>query len=202
MTWKDIKKATLQRLFVIEGGTVVISHTTEPYLNAMPAAANEGIFLLASVGGTGTKSVTFNKTRHTGSYQAFNMNDLVKDFSSFTDEIYIETSNGRKRVFEYLTESSSVLLLPSSLQGEVTVYYNPVPALVTELTPDDEELQLLPMASNLLPLYMASQLFKDDDMQQAVQLRNEFEAGLSRLSRMVISSRKKKEKMENITGWR
>ena len=55
----------------------------------------------------------------------------------------------------------------------------------------DEEIDLLPMASSLLPLYMASQLFKDDDMRQAVQLRNEFEAGLGRLSSMLIKDRKK-----------
>ena len=51
VTWKDIKRATLQRMFVIEGGTVVVSDVTQPYIEAMPAAANEGIYLLAAAGG-------------------------------------------------------------------------------------------------------------------------------------------------------
>ncbi len=202
MTWKDIKKATLQHLFVIEGGIVVISDSTKPYINAMPMAANEGIYLLASAGGVGIRSLSFSKKRGYGNYDRFDMNLYANDFRSFTDEVYIETDGERKKVYGFLTEASSILALPSWLEGEITVYYNPLPTLISSLTPDDEEIDLLPMASSLLPLYMASQLFKDDDMRQAVQLRNEFEAGLGRLSSMLIKDRKKKEGFSSVTGWR
>ncbi len=202
MTWKDIKKATLQHLFVIEGGTVVISDVTKPYINAMPMVANEGIYLLASAGGVGIRSLSFNKKRGYGNYDRFDMNLYAKDFRSFADEVYMETDGERKKVYGFLTEASSILALPSWLEGEITVYYNPLPTIISSLTPDDEEIDLLPMASSLLPLYMASQLFKDDDMRQAVQLRNEFEAGLGRLSSMLIKDRKKKECFSSVTGWR
>lgn len=189
-------------MFVIEGGVVVISETTKPYIHAMPAAANEGIFLLASAGGTGVKKVTVNKTRANGTYETFDMNVLVHDFRGFTGEVYVETARERKRVYGYLTESSSVLLLPAWLEGEVTIYYYPLPKIITDLTPDNEEIELLPMAQTLLPLYMASQIFKGDDMRQAVQLRNEFETGLARLSAMLKQDGRKREKMESVTGWR
>lgn len=201
MTWKEIKKATLQRLFVIEGGVVVISDVTQPYIHAMPAAANEGIYLLSAAGGVGVKALTFHKKRGYGNYERFNMNEYVHDFRSFTDEIYIQTSHGRNKIYGYVTEASSVLVLPAWLEGEVTVYYNPLPQIITPSTDDEEEIKLLPMACSLLPLYMASQLYKDDDMRAAVQLRNEFELGLSRLSAMITRDNKKKETFESVTGW-
>ncbi len=201
MTWKDIKRATLQRIFVIEGGTVVISDVTEPYIASMPDAANEGIYLLAAAGGAGTKALTFTKNRADGIYSRFDMNHYANDFRSFTDEVYIQTERGRSRVYGYVTESTSVLVLPAWLEGEITVYYNPLPQVITSYTPDEKEIELLPMAASLLPLYMASQLFKDDDMRQAVQLRNEFETGLARLSAMISRDNKRKETFTSVSGW-
>ncbi len=202
MTWKDIKRATLHHLFVIEGGTVVISDVTKPYLHAMPMAANEGIYLLASVGGAGIRVLSFEKKRGSGSYDRFDMNKYAPDFRSFAGEVYIEKGGERKRVFGFQTEARSILVLPSQLEGEVFVYYNPIPEIISSKTSDEHEIDLLPMASSLLPLYMASQLFKDDDMRQAVQLRNEFEAGLGRLSAMLTKDGKKKEAFSSVTGWR
>ena len=201
MTWKDIKKATLQRLFATDDGTVVISDAKESYVGYMPAAANEGIYLLACAGGVGVKSLKFEKTRSSGNYSRFDMNNYAEDFRSFTDEVYIDSGGVRQRIYGYVTEAASVLVLPAWLEGEITVYYNPLPQVITASTPDDEEIRLLPMASSLLPLYMASQIFKDDDMRQAVQLRNEFETGLARLSAMILRDGKNKEKFTSVTGW-
>lgn len=201
VTWKDIKRATLQRLFVIEGGTVVISDTTKPYIDAMPAAANEGIYLLAAAGGVGIKYLSFEKKRADGKCSRFDMNKYADDFRSFTDEVYIQTEKGRERLYGYVTEASSVLVLPAWLEGEIIVYYNPLPQYISQYVSDDEKIKLLPMASTLLPLYIASQLFKDDDMRQAVQLRNEFETGLARMSALITSDRKNKESFASVTGW-
>lgn len=201
MIWKDIKRATLQRLFATEDGTVVISDAKESYVGYMPAAANEGIYLLAHAGGIGVKTLRFEKKRSDGNYSRFDMNKYTEDFRSFTDEIYIETEGVRQRIYGYVTEAASVLVLPAWLEGEITVYYNPLPQIITLSTHDEEEIRLLPMAASLLPLYMASQIFKDDDMRQAVQLRNEFETGLARLSAMTIRDRKNKEKFTSVTGW-
>ncbi len=200
-TWKDIKRATLQHMFVIEGGTVVISDITKPYIEALPAAANEGLYLLAAAGGVGVKSLSFEKKRTGGNYSRFDMNKYASDFRSFTDEVYIQTEKGRQRLYGYVTEATSVLVLPAWLNGEIIVYYNPLPQVISQTVSDDEVIRLLPMAATLLPLYMASQVFKDDDMRQAVQLRNEFEIGLSRMSALISADRKKKEKFTSVTGW-
>lgn len=199
--WSDIKRATLQRIFVLESGATVISDVTKPYIEAMPTAANEGIYLLASAGGVGISSLTFEKKRADGNYSRFDMNKYAPDFRSFTDEVYIQTQKGRQRLYGYVTEASSVLVLPAWIEGEITVYYNPLPQIIKQDIADDEPIRLLPMACSLLPLYIASQLFKDDDMRQAVQLRNEFETGLARMSALISSDRKNKERFSSITGW-
>ena len=201
VTWKDIKLAVLQRIFAVEGGCVVISHVTKPYIDSMPAAANEGIFLLASAGGAGVKSISFEKERKSGSSSRIDMNDLVPDFRSFTDEIYLESSSGRQRLYGYVTEAGSILVLPAWLEGTITVYYNPLPPLVPQTVSDDFVIDLVPMALTLLPLYIASQLFKDDDMRQAVQLRNEFETGLARMAALTSRDKKNRESFVSITGW-
>ena len=52
---------------------------------------------------------------------------------------------------------------------------------ITTDTPDNEEIDLPEDACVLIPLYIASQLYKDDDISQATAYRNEFEAGLQDL---------------------
>lgn len=48
-------------------------------------------------------------------------------------------------------------------------------------TEDIQEIGLPEEACVLIPLYIASQLYKDDDISQATAYRNEFEVGLSDL---------------------
>lgn len=52
---------------------------------------------------------------------------------------------------------------------------------ITIDTDDDYELTLPEDACVLIPLYIASQLYKDDDIAQATAYRNEFEVGLQDL---------------------
>lgn len=52
---------------------------------------------------------------------------------------------------------------------------------ITDETDPDFVLELPENACVLIPLYIASQLYKDDDVAQATAYRNEFEAGLDDL---------------------
>lgn len=52
---------------------------------------------------------------------------------------------------------------------------------ITSETPINEEIELTEDACVLIPLYIASQLYKDDDISQATAYRNEFEVGLQNL---------------------
>ena len=43
MTWEEIQIASLQKMFLITGDTLIEDSTTEPYIKSMPYVANEGI---------------------------------------------------------------------------------------------------------------------------------------------------------------
>ena len=51
-TWKDIKYATLKKMFTISGSSTVLPNDSAnmEYINAMPQACNEALQLLATAG--------------------------------------------------------------------------------------------------------------------------------------------------------
>lgn len=53
---------------------------------------------------------------------------------------------------------------------------------ITTETSDDYKFSIPDDACVLIPLYIASQLYKDDDISQATAYRNEFEIGLQELT--------------------
>lgn len=53
--------------------------------------------------------------------------------------------------------------------------------LIDKYTDDEEDIELPEDACVLIPLYIAGQLYKDDDISQATAYRNEFETGLQDL---------------------
>ena len=73
-----------------------------------------------------------------------------------------------------------LLVVPKGIES-VLVYYNAKPARITENTPDEQEIDLPEDAAALVPMYMASQLYKDDDLAIATTYRNEFETAFERL---------------------
>ena len=62
--------------------------------------------------------------------------------------------------------------------GDYYILYQPYPTKISETTLDSYELPLEYETAVLLPLYMASQLYKDDDISLATIYRNEFEAAI------------------------
>ena len=87
---------------------------------------------------------------------------------------YLQTS-------DFYQEGTKTLVLDRDMVGSFTVYYRAYPVEITKDTPDTYELPIDPEVYVLLPLYMASQLYKDDDMGVATSYRNEFEIGFERL---------------------
>ena len=82
---------------------------------------------------------------------------------------------------DYYRESDHILVLPANMPGMYTVYYHAYPPVLTIDTLDEFVLEIDPDLAVLLPLYMASELYKDDDNGIATTYRNEFEVGLETL---------------------
>lgn len=104
-----------------------------------------------------------------------------------------------KATSDYFQESFKVLVLPRDMKGNFKIYYKAYPQYITLETPDDEELSLDPEVATLLPLYMASQLYKDDDSGIATVYRNEFEVAFERLQKSV--SAPSSEHFTSVSGW-
>ena len=304
MTWKDVKLATLQKMFAAEGSTIPTDESTTDYLAGMPYVANEALQRLSTAGkfivksiviahnplenlitdseamaihsvgnkeftadgahsyffeftGKGTLTVTVGGTvtdeieleskntyteyrgliensnetvalifsctypstvKNIALYEAqfdsefevpeyatkvrYYLKDLCDDFYQLGDnQIYYEgvMGSGYIQTSKYYRESDSVLVLNRDEPGSYIVYYRAYPPEITEATLDDYELPLDREVAVLLPLYMASQLYKDDDNGIATTYRNEFEVALESL--VDSSTSQGFEEFTSESGW-
>lgn len=130
----------------------------------------------------------------------YHMDKIVDDFYQLY-EIYYEGESKPYylQVSSYYQEADKTLVLQRSEPGTYTVYYKAYPQQITLETSDDYELSLDPEVATLLPLYMASQLYKDDDNSISTVYRNEFEVAFDRLSQKANAPHK--EEFVSESGW-
>ena len=74
--------------------------------------------------------------------------------------------------------------------------YQSYPTKIDDETDDDDEIELPDEVAVILPLYIASQLYKDDDIALATAYRNEFETAVENMY-----PRKDDTKFVSKTGW-
>lgn len=182
MTWGMAKTIALQKMFADLGGRIGDDPATAEDTAAMPAAANEAMALLCAAAKPLVRCVQLEKT---GEGEArFDLYELAPDLQDLIDcRLYLEEKTGSRPVWYWRLEAERWLVLPHWAEGRYTLQYNALPQRVTGETPDDWPLPLAPDAALLVPLYMASQLCRREDFALSATLRNEFEAGLSRLNR-------------------
>lgn len=182
MTWKDIKLAALQKMFSAEGSNIPTDDSTRDYLAGMPYAANECLQMICTTKKHITKSVYLAPESGVvlGSFRKYDMTELVKDFFAFAGQVYYTEGSTHKRTTSYYAENSTILV-DKDAKGIFTVYYYAYPEEITAETLDDYVIPVSPDVCCLLPLYMASQLYKEDDNGIATSLRNEFEVAFERL---------------------
>jgi len=113
----------------------------------------------------------------------YDMKVLAPDFYMIDPQgIYYEGAYQKYlQTSDFYQEGTKTLVLDRDMIGSFTVYYRAYPEVLTKLTDDDYVLPIDPEVYTLLPLYMASELYKDDDMGIATAYRNEFEVGFERL---------------------
>jgi len=193
MTWYDIKLATLQKMFSAEGNDIPDDGSVDDYLAAMPYAANEALAMLATAGRFLIKSCVIE---HDGENQKYDMKSLVDDYYDI-DRIIYESGSVYREFARYSMENA-MLVFRGCPVGTYTVYYKAYPTEITADTPDEYEMPLQREVMVLVPLYMASQLYKDDDNAIATTYRNEFEVGFERLNKLMDDSTKE---FVSESGW-
>lgn len=169
MTWGDIQLAVLHKLFVSDGQTILVNDSTSPYIAAMPLAANEGLMLLAACGKYIPKTI---ETETAESITDISLKEFAENFLSLREnEVFL---NGRHTDGYTLIGGERMLLYGI---GKWIIGYNAYPQKITQATDKDYVLDVPEDAAVLLPLYIAAELYKDEDPQTAAIYRNEFEAG-------------------------
>lgn len=133
----------------------------------------------------------------------YNLREYVDDFYLLSNkDIYYEGGadvSRYVRTSDYFEEGNSVLVLDRDTPGNFRVYYKAYPQQITEDTPDDYVLSVDPEVATLIPLYIASQIYKDDDNALATTYRNEFEVAFERLKDSV--STPSSERFTSESGW-
>ncbi|MCL2030515.1 MAG: hypothetical protein FWG93_03125 [Oscillospiraceae bacterium] len=203
MTWGEIQTITLQKMFSHGGEDPPAQDLAEPYLPAMPHAANEGLALLATAGRFIQRRLSVAPDGEpAGNMLRCDLREAAPDFYALDPEqIYLSSPAGYTPADGAQTEGESILWLPAIPGGEYIVYYYAYPAPLSADTPDGQPLALPPEAETLLPLYMASQLYKDDDPALAMLYRQEFDAGLDYLRRAAPRLRAGGRTFRSVTGW-
>lgn len=135
-------------------------------------------------------------------YINIKMDDVVSDFYQLAPaELYDLGLSGNDYIVadKYFQEADKTLVIPRSEKGIFRIHYRAYPQQITLETPDDTELALDPEVAALVPTYMASVLYKDDDLSVSTIYRNEFEVGREALSQGALIP--KREKFIPSSGW-
>ena len=133
----------------------------------------------------------------------YSLKELAPDYYMLdTEDIYYEGDadiSRYVRTSDYFQEGNTVLVLDRDTPGNFKIYYKAYPPKITSDTTDDTELELDDEVVPLMILYMAAELYKDDDNGIATSYRNEFEVGFERL--MNKANTPSAEKFTSESGW-
>lgn len=133
-------------------------------------------------------NVTFENADDIPTYKKvlkYDLKDLVSDYYRLdSGNIFFEGDEKYARYIQttnFFQEGNDRFVIDREIPGNYIIKYKAYPPQITTETEDDYELPLDPEVAVLLPLYMASQLYKDDDGGLATGYRNEFEVARAEL---------------------
>lgn len=218
MTWGDVKLAALQTMFSNEGVALNLDDINQEYIDAMPAKANEALQQICLVGRPLVKKWTITVSEEAEEAvddggvtlpaadvrYHLDMSKLQPRFRCVHNgQLMLETETGYGEAEKWWIEGDTVLVLPGSIQGTYTLYYRAYPQTIAADTADETVIDLPAEAAPLIALYIAGELYKDDDLSMATMFRNEYEDGLTKLRQAYdessggigVTERK------NTTGW-
>lgn len=204
-TWDMIRNAVLQKLFTeTDGVTITVNDANDDYLKAMPQAYNEAVMLLSTTNRYVVKSFEVTVDQFTDRVSV-NLNDYVPDLYMLKpNAIYFEDATGDVSLAQngYEIIGDEMLKLRGTRTGgKYIIYYYAYPLRATMDTKGNADMQLDPDVAAIVPLYMASQLYKDDDISVATIYRNEFEIAREAMTKEPISTVVHKSFVSG-TGWR
>lgn len=108
----------------------------------------------------------------------YDMSELVEDFYKFDSETDVVADSGNS--YGFLGEKC--LCVNGLKSGVWKIPYIAYPQIITQNTSDDEEIKLPLSVCGIIPYYIASELYLEDDSGLCVGWRNKFEEELRTFS--------------------
>ena len=161
MNWGQIRPTVLDKL---DGPDRLLE---SEYLPRMIQAANEGLALLATAG-----LPIWKRVRMRAEEEPLYLPQALPGFWRLETVARVQGEQVAPTL-DYRREGSFLWLK----EGEYDIAYCALEEPIDQRTPDSHVFELEEDALTLLPLYIASQLYKHDNAPLAVLWRNEFEAG-------------------------
>lgn len=183
MNWGEIQIESLKKMFLNNDELTVSDLDTyksdkkyRTYLYAMPQACNEAINYILENGKPLIKLHTLKFKSNTNKY---NLNQVVPKFKRIYEIVYDGTNKP-----DYYIEGNNILVINNwnPDNGSFTIYYEAYHDLITTSTSSSTTIDLDRQLVSLIPLYIAGELYKDDDIQLATVYMNEFTTLVSNIS--------------------
>ena len=171
MNWGDIQIESLKKMFLNTENITADNLENykndkkyKTYLFAMPQACNEAIKHIASRLGTETEKYTLE-------YSEENIFDLGNYIPDMRKVKRIVCPSGVK----YRMITSKVIQIDNWISGDIDIYYElEVDVIKSNTLPTKKINSIKEEYVTMIPLYIAGELYKDDDLSMATMYMNEF----------------------------
>lgn len=207
-TWGDIVVATCRKMFLNKDAITVADlpdliddRNYSTYINMAPDVMNELMVIL-------NNRVLINIDTMTLNLQDTLMEDYLEDdFSSYVFDIhkYMEDNEITNYLYTEVIQHTYIKrdnLLFEEQDGKLyidkrfmdrnsltlTIKYRIIPERFTTTTSWNTVIDLPYNICSIVPLYLASELYKDDDISLATSYRNQFETELDYISSQMVDS--------------
>jgi len=191
MTWEELQKVTLYKMDASEDGIVSLTNDENiGYVKAMPQAANEGAMYICGFK-PWRKKVEY-EIEPSNKAQTVEINEICYDMLNTVDfTIYLMDSDGNLEEAEFHVIAGEYIQIPANTEGTLIVYYTANP-MVFDNMGNSDTVPLDKDVVTLLPLYIASEIYKpDDDDGMTTVWRAELDAAVAKLT----------AKNSTVSGW-
>lgn len=207
-TWGDIVVATCRKMFLNKDAITVADlpdliddRNYSTYINMAPDVMNELMVILNNRVLININSMTLNlQDTLMENYLENNLSAYVFDIHKYmedneiTNYLYTEVIQHTyiKRDNLLFEEQDGKLYIDKRFMDRnsltLTIKYRIIPERFTTTTPWNTLIDLPYNICSIVPLYLASELYKDDDISLATSYRNQFETELDYISSQMVNS--------------
>ena len=172
MTWGEIQIESLKKMFlntddlkVEELESYRSDKKYKTYLFGMYQACNEAIKYITATLGTKVERFTLTKTNINDIYD---LSKLISDYRKMKSLISSTTG------ISWKMRNDNLLEISDWYDGDIDIYYEIKPKIINSTTNVNEKIDISEDYAVIIPLYIAGELYKDDDLTMATMYMNEF----------------------------